>query len=283
MLNVEKILGSIARTYSKQHAMTSFRHFVMRSMILISILFSLIGLFVLIYFSSLLYTSGRYSSEFIPEITGQIGDFIGGVVGTLFTISAGALLFINYMIHIDEKNASEARHSDMLSLALSEKEFSVVSRAIDDFRRDWEHFDTKPIGGPGQWGERMGQWMDAYTVSEWPSGITIAHRSERIKVMDYPFVIDFLRRSIWIIEAIDTKSLSPDDRRYLAQVFRPSLHHIRTNVVDSIILITNHLQRRIAENDGIIDHSIASMHRKELLDEIQKIIDGADRLHSLAI
>lgn len=33
------------------------------------------------------------SSDFAPDKTGQIGDFIGGVVGTIFTIAGTALLF----------------------------------------------------------------------------------------------------------------------------------------------------------------------------------------------
>tara|TARA_R110000868_G_scaffold306734_3_gene568093 strand:+ start:21721 stop:22890 length:1170 start_codon:yes stop_codon:yes gene_type:complete len=63
-----------------------------------------------------------YSIRFIRDtnyaITGQFGDYIGGVVGTLFTCAGTLLIFVSLRLQVQEnsKNAFEASFFEMLRL-----------------------------------------------------------------------------------------------------------------------------------------------------------------------
>lgn len=76
----------------------------------ISILLLVIGIFI---FCALIYTSNTDGIKIFSDkridfaITGQFGDYVGGVIGTLFTLSGTLLIYLSFnQQNIDRKNES---------------------------------------------------------------------------------------------------------------------------------------------------------------------------------
>lgn len=97
----------------------------------IAILFVSIGLLVLGGFAIVAWYTFGTRVSFDAPTTGQIGDFVGGVVGTLFAFSGTILLYLTLTIQRREHlRAMGEMHTD--------RAFSTCLRFIDDVRgRIW--------------------------------------------------------------------------------------------------------------------------------------------------
>src|SRR5688572_5642846 len=72
----------------------------------IAILMTIIGFAVLIGYTLFFWGSG-YNGKLKAETSGQYGDFIGGLVGTIFSLSAVILVYLTYQTQKAELNAQK--------------------------------------------------------------------------------------------------------------------------------------------------------------------------------
>lgn len=88
---------------------------------ILSVTFVIIGLITLVYFlgkSSIDGYSVWITSSTNYEITGQFGDFVGGVIGTLFALSGTFLIFLTFQeqANANKRSAFEAVFFEMIRL-----------------------------------------------------------------------------------------------------------------------------------------------------------------------
>src|SRR5690606_33507787 len=118
--------------------------------------------------------------------------------------------------------ATEKHHEKTLEVMRQEKEFNVCRAAIKDLEEDRVGLRDKETGWrriTDAWSNRFkiqGFFLTKGTYKQYQLGQKIS-----FDFLAYDRLVDLIERSEWVVGSIRDKTLSPDDRNYLAQMARP--------------------------------------------------------------
>ncbi|MCA9906554.1 MAG: hypothetical protein KC547_22020 [Anaerolineae bacterium] len=104
---------------------------------------ALVGLAVLVYFSASLMAQGVgfQFGETHPGLSGHVGDFVGGVVGTVWSLAALTVLFATYLFQY--KNASEGSIEKTFFQLLDQLN-SMVHNSVHSYSVRQDPFGQEP-------------------------------------------------------------------------------------------------------------------------------------------
>lgn len=103
-----------------------------KQVIKFAFIFSALGLITLVITISVYVLKGYINGNDIePSLFGTLGDFIGGIIGTIFTIVATSLVFITYRSQKDElKQTNEIARNQSRTLVLQQFENTFFNLLI---------------------------------------------------------------------------------------------------------------------------------------------------------
>lgn len=265
------------------------------------------GVIVLIAFVLLLWWKGHGpTAEVDAAKTGQIGDFIGGVAGSLFALAAGLLFYLTLTLQRREfKNSlvelrltrqalykTAEHHEHTLAVMREEKEFNVCITAIKDLKADWEHLKIGLDRGTGLWIQTNHAWEQHYTPGHFFQHHGLHRQYSRdsntyeLTLLNYVVVADLVERTKWVVDSIANKDLATSERFYLAQLARPAVHDICSLMIPCFERVNKDITRLLADIARLSEHNtnseVLNTHRSEyVVALLQKLQDAHVRLTSI--
>ncbi len=253
-----------------------------------------LGVACMVVYVVLLWSLGYGTLTHVDtEVSGTVGDFIGGVAGSLFALSATLLFYLALTLQRREfqnslqelrissqaLKASEEHQRDSLQVMREEKEFNVCLTAITDLKDEWNG-----SRGTGQ-GDLRHSWLTRYGEAYFfrPEGgqsdYLIGTKRDHMGLPAFASVSGYVDRALWSAQAIHDKTLSAEDRRYLGVVFDPVLKTFEDKVslaVDDVLRSFNTLltQQQKQLEGWRVDPSLMTkdveMHLTPLKTKIEK-------------
>ncbi len=253
-----------------------------------------LGILVLLLFGILLMV-GHYWG--IPTLSlgnsGLVGDFIGGVSGSLFALAGMLLFYLALTLQRKEFQnslkelrissaalaATEEHHRDTLRVMSEEKEFNVCLAAIKDLKEEWK--DGRSLGSPllGHWRSRYGEahflnrdsGKDDYSTTSATTDIPLPH---------FWAVHNFAERALWITSSLVEKDISEVDRRYLAVVLIPILRSMVKEIVPAVDEIVKSFRAITVQEKLVIGFKVDSnrmhVHLNEFVIPLKETIQRAE-------
>ncbi len=234
-----------------------------------AIIAGVLGVAILLYFGYLLWNAGdRPKADFNGERTGQVGDFIGGVSGSLFALAAGLLFYLTLTLQrrefknsLDELTlsrkalATSATHQEnTLNLMRQEKEFAICLQAIQNIKEETDSLEfSSGIRGFSAIPVLVDVWSK-WTISSYDGYASSSNR--------YPFAVEtdidkiyrkftevgnIMTRMQWIKNAIESKAIANDDRDYLRTLIEDDQEIVQKATI--ILIRMNGYMCRILKKD----------------------------------
>jgi|GEM_PF-5031710 len=250
-----------------------------------------LGVLVLAVFVGLLWMAGdRPVSQFDAGRTGQIGDFVGGVSGSLFALAAGLLFYLTLTLQRREfKNSlTELQTSSTalkrtvrnqrktLLIMRQEKEFSVCLTAVQNTTTELEEFVFGQSNGSIAVSALVEFWNRLVSKGTQEGGNTDAGVFLEMRNIEEIFrgfdKIEALNvHMYWTLHAINMKEIANDDRDYLNSLISPVIHSL-VKAQGTLVLIQQMMVDTLALDDEVLRNRRVT---REVLQYCQK------RMHSL--
>ena len=259
----------------------------------------LVGIASMVVFIVQLLWSGYhpFSSPNI-SVSGQVGDFVGGVAGSLFALAAGMLFYLTLTLQRREfRNSLEelkltrealdksaAHQESTLGVMREEKEFGLCMRAISDLRADWNVLDSNTPHGncvqivKANWPAHFFHYNFLVLEAHWKKYVK-GGRNVDLPLAYFIYFDDCAKRAAWIANAIKGKTLALDDRKYLAQVFRPVLHDINEALIPTLDQVSKNIDESIARSRKLasyndLDTDLLKEHQVVHVQGMKRMLDS---------
>jgi hypothetical protein len=208
-----------------------------------------------------------------PGISGTVGDFIGGVAGSLFALSATLLFYLTLTLQRKEfqnslhelrtsskaLKATEEHHRNTLTVMQQEKEFNVCLAAINDLSTTWKEMLLYEYNGSGVWALARNQWSARFKPGvfflangDYLNYLWGREEGYDIKLDEHVAIGGLTARAYWIAVALDVKELAEDDRNYLAQIFAPVLDSLSVRLIPALNELEQKLGAILADQENMI-------------------------------
>lgn len=161
----------------------------------------------------------------------------GDIAGPLFSLGSGLLfvvaLLLQYKDHqqaIAEMDQANRNHAELALIARQEKEFSVVTQAIAEFREFIAGLRIEETVGKGVLVRLLGQWRVSLTVDALVSGrfppALLRNDAHANPLPHLQIMLRLRTRRIHLQRAVDKKNLQPDDREYLQELLNTAFGEV---------------------------------------------------------
>lgn len=238
---------------SERKPLTGFERFIQ----VVAFVAAGLGLLAMAGYLVLLGMKGyRIGSDVDTQVTAQVGDFIGGVAGALFALAATLLFYLaltlqrrefqnslrELRISSNALSATEKHHEHTLTVMREEKEFNVCMAAIKDLEEDW----GKRAGTELKWKRVQDDWLNRFPENAelHLKGIAMRYpidKKAKFNFEAYQQIMDMVQRAGWVVDSISSKTLSVDDRKYLAQMARPTVRDMWSKLDELIRTLNSRL------------------------------------------
>ena len=244
-----------------------------------------LGILILVVFGILLFLAGDWpNTSFNASRTGQIGDFIGGVTGSLFSLAAGLLFYLTLTLQRKEfrnslKELKQSRRALKLSamhqeatvsVMRQEKEFTVCLHAIQNTVQKVERFSYYQHQGLSAIEVVVRKWESLF--EDLPltrgSGMFRGLRTTEKLFTGFNQLDELNIYMYWVLHAINRKDLAKDDRQYLNSLIIPVIRDV-DKAQSALRRILDQMELVLANDDGQleflnIDRKVLQHYEKDM-------------------